>query len=180
MTDAASSSAETSQASIPADGNGKPAAQESAATNVRRDAVQSIESLVSSGRPLAELLEEAKQLVDAGPRPEPDGAREIRDDEKPRPGEMDQETSGGRPNDRAQRANRFGSFQHTTQIWRRARLQGLAALGATVIGYAFGHVVAENDRAMRFFFAAAVAMGLFFVFSALATHLNRRRRKRLY
>jgi hypothetical protein len=48
-----------------------------------------------------------------------------------------------------------------------------------MVGIAFGHMVAGNDQ-MQIFFSATVGMGLFFVFSALATQLNRKRRKRLY
>ena len=65
-------------------------------------------------------------------------------------------------------------------IRRRAWLQVLGAIGAAGIGYAFSHVVAGNDRAMRVFLAVAVTLGLFLVFSALAGELSRRRRKRLY
>ena len=66
------------------------------------------------------------------------------------------------------------------RIWRRAGLQGLAVLGAVVVGCTFGYVVARNDRAMQIFFSATVSMGLFFVFSACATQLNRRRRGRRF
>jgi hypothetical protein len=59
-------------------------------------------------------------------------------------------------------------------------LQALAVIGAAIVGIAFGHVVAGNDPRMQIFFSATVGMGLFFVFSALATQLNRKRRKRLY
>jgi hypothetical protein len=64
--------------------------------------------------------------------------------------------------------------------WQRAWLQALAVIGAAIVGIAFGHVVAGNDPRMQIFFSATVGMGLFFVFSALATQLNRKRRKRLY
>ena len=63
---------------------------------------------------------------------------------------------------------------------RRAWLQALAVVGAAMVGIAFGHMVAGNDHRMQIFFSATVGMGLFFVFSALATQLNRKRRKRLY
>ena len=56
----------------------------------------------------------------------------------------------------------------------------MAVLGAAIVGIAFGHVVAGNDHRMQIFLSATVGMGLFFVFSALATEVNRKRRKRLY
>jgi uncharacterized membrane protein YfcA len=71
----------------------------------------------------------------------------------------------------AQRSHRAGH-------WRRAWLQALAVLAAVVVGCGFGYVVARNDRPMQIFFSAAVATGLFLVFSAFATQLNRKRRRR--
>jgi len=186
MTDPASSSTEAHQETIPAETNppstqtpnaySKPAPQDIAAANVRQDPIQSLENLASSGRPLAELLEDAKQLLDASNAESNATARgksEI--NEEVRQAEIEQERSSGRLNRRAEIAGRSRRSGHLTQIWRRVRLQVLAAFGAAIIGYAFGHVVAGNDRAMRLFFAAAVAMGLFLVFSAFAAQLSRRR-----
>ena len=181
MTYPESSSAETDQALIPPEANRasfrRPTPQDGAAANDRQD---TIENLAVSDRPLAELLEEAKHLV-AGSNPVPNVTvrGESATNEKVRRTEAEQATSGARLNHGAETANnRVCRYRHIAQIWRRASLQVLAALGAAVIGYAFGHVVAGNDRAMRLFFAAAVAMGLFFVFSAFATQLIRRHRRR--
>src|SRR5262249_44713008 len=153
----------------------RPAPQDGAAANVRQDAIQSLENLASSGHPLAELLEEAKQLVGAS-NPEPNVT--ARRTPAAYLGDIEQETSGGRLDLRAETAKRLQRSRHFAKMWRRARLQISAALGAAVIGYAFGHMVAGNDRLMRFFFAVAVGIGLFLVFSAFAAQLNRRRRKR--
>jgi len=70
--------------------------------------------------------------------------------------------------------------RHLSRFWRRSRLQFVAALAAVIVGYAFGYVVAGNDERMQIFFSAAVGMGLFLVFSALASQLSRKRRSRLY
>jgi len=187
MTHPASSSVATHEAAIGVETNpvltddySKPASQDSTAANIRQDAIQSLENFATTGHPLAELLERAKQLIGAGkPEPNATGRGIPAMHEKSHLANIEQETSG-RPLDlRAKTTNRLHRSGHFAVTWRRARLQILAALGAAVIGYAFGHVVAGNDHVMRFFLAAAVTMGLFFVFSALATQLNRRRRKRI-
>jgi hypothetical protein len=189
MTYPGSSSAETDQAAIPPEANRasirRPTPQDGAAASDRQDTIQSLENLASSGRPLAELLEDAKHLLRASnPDPNVTVREESVTKEKARPAEIEQEASGGRLSHRAETASRLYRSGHAAQIWRRAWLQVLAALGAAVVGYAFAQVVAGNDRAMRVFFATAVALGLFFVFSAFATQLRRRlnrgRRKRLY
>ena len=59
-------------------------------------------------------------------------------------------------------------------------MQFVAALAAVIVGCAFGYVVAGNDHRMQIFFSAAVGMGLFLVFSALANQLSRNRRRRPY
>src|SRR6266513_3112606 len=78
-------------------------------------------------------------------------------------------------NTSAETAKRSSNSRHFTRIWRVARLQALAVLGAAVVGIAFGHVVAGNDPRMQIFLSATVGMGLFFPFSALAPKLNRKR-----
>jgi zinc transporter ZupT len=55
-------------------------------------------------------------------------------------------------------------------------LQALAAVAAAIVGIAFAHVVAANDLRMQILFSATVGMGLFLVFSGLATELKRKRR----
>ena len=74
---------------------------------------------------------------------------------------------------------------HLARIWRRLRLQGLAALGAGIIGIVFGYVVtrrgylvARNDLAMQIFFSVTVGIGLFPLFSVLASRVHRKRRRR--
>ena len=189
MTYPGSSSAETYQASIPADANSasnppdafsKPTPQAGAATKVRQDPIQSPEKLASSNHPLVELLENAKQLIDPSTNPEPNVTASGESDINETAGltEIGQETSGGRLHRQTETANRFRRSGHNTQIWRRARLQVMAALAAAVVGCGFGYEVAGNDLAMRVLFAAAVTMGLFFAFSAFATQLNQRRERR--
>jgi hypothetical protein len=70
-------------------------------------------------------------------------------------------------------------------IWRRVRLQALAALGAAVVGIVFGYLVvrrgylfAGNDLAMQTFFSVTVGIGLFPLFSARASQGHRKKRKR--
>src|SRR6266550_3612052 len=95
----------------------------------------------------------------------------------PRPAEAHLASPAAR-NTSAETAKRSPNPRHFTR--RRAWLQALAVVGAAIVGIAFGHMVAGNDHRMQIFFSATVGMGLFFVFSALATQLNRKRRKRLY
>ena len=76
----------------------------------------------------------------------------------------------------AQKAKPSHNAGQLARIWRRARLQALVVGTAAMVGLAFGRVVAEGNYRMQIFFSAAVGMGLFFVFSALATQLNRNRR----
>ena len=95
----------------------------------------------------------------------------------PRPAEAHPASPAAR-NTSAETAKRSPNPRHFTR--RRAWLQALAVVGAAIVGIAFGHMVAGNDHRMQIFFSATVGMGLFFVFSALATQLNRKRRKRLY
>ena len=188
MTQSEASSAETHQAAIsaetprpiPPQTDSKPAPRDIAAATARQTAIRSLESSASSKRSLAELLDEAKALLgtsDTEPSGKVRGQSEA--SERDRLAEIEQGTSGALRTHSAETANRLHRSGHITRIGRRAVLQLVAALGAAVIGYAFGHVVAGNDTAMRFFFAAAVAMGLFLVFSAFATRINRRWRPRL-
>ena len=58
-------------------------------------------------------------------------------------------------------------------------MQFIALLAAVIVGCSFGYVVAGNDRGMQIFLSATVAAGLFFVFSAFATQLNRKSRLEL-
>jgi hypothetical protein len=187
MTFPASSSAETYQATIPAeadrasippDADSKPTPQDGVAANVPQDAIESLENLASRDRPLAELLDEAKRLLDTS-NPEPNLAAHAKSEanEKPRLAEIEQETSG-RLSRQAETANPLRRSGHASRIWRRVWLKILAVLAAVVVGCAFGYVVARNDRPMQIFFSAAVAMGLSLVFSAFATQLNRRQRGR--
>jgi hypothetical protein len=88
------------------------------------------------------------------------------------------EASPAAGNASARTATQSPSPRHFTRIWRRAWLQTLAVLGAAIIGIAFGHVVAGNDYRMQVFFSATVGMGLFIVFSGLATEVHRNRRRR--
>jgi hypothetical protein len=76
----------------------------------------------------------------------------------------------------AEKAKRWHNAGHLARVWRHARLQALAVVAAAMVGLAFGRAVAGNDYQMQIFFAATVGMGLFFVFSALATQLTRNRR----
>lgn len=187
MTHSESNSAETSEAAIaaetsapiPAQTDTTPATRRDVAANERRSAIQSLENLASSERSLTDLLDEAKALLGTS-NPEPSGMSRGQSEanETARPAEIQRATSGAPPT-HAGTADPLHRSRHTIRIGRRALLQVVAALGAAVIGYAFGHVVAGNDTAMRFFFAAAVAMGLFLVFSAFATQINRRWRPRL-
>ena len=69
-------------------------------------------------------------------------------------------------------------------IWRRVRLQALAAFGAAVVGILFGYLVvrrgylvAENDLAMQIFLSVTVGIGLFPLFSAFASQVHRKRRR---
>src|SRR5262245_40561813 len=72
---------------------------------------------------------------------------------------------------------RWDRAGHLSQSWRSAGLQFVAVLAAIGVGCAFGYVVAGNDHRMQIFLSATVAAGLFFVFSALATQLNRKVRR---
>jgi hypothetical protein len=73
-----------------------------------------------------------------------------------------------------ERRHRAGDL---TCFWRRTGLQFVAALAAVIVGCAFGYVVAGNDHRMQIFLSATVAAGLFFVFSAFASQLNRKSRR---
>lgn len=155
--------------------NSRPAPRDIAAAKARQAAIQSLEATASSKRSLAELLDEAKELLGtSNPKPSGTVGGQSEADERARPTEIEQGASDRPPSHSAETANRFHRSEGTTRIGGRALLQLVAALGAAVIGYAFGHVVARNDTAMRFFLTAAVAMGLFLVFSAFATQINRR------
>jgi len=187
MTQSESSSAETHQVAIAAEASGPNPPQTNSelgprdvtAANVRQSAIQSLENLASSKRPLAELLDEAKELLGSSKR-EPSGTicGQSEANQRARLTEIEQRTGGGPPSHSAETATRLHRSGRTTRNGRRALLQLMAALGAAAVGYAFGRVVAETDIAMRFFFAAAVAMGLFLVFSAFATQINRRWQRR--
>jgi hypothetical protein len=171
MTYPASSSAETHQSAPTAE------------TTIRPDAYSepAPQDIAAKLRQETDRPEEENQLID-GRNAEPNGTARGKSEtnEKAPLAKTAQETSG-RLNRLAETSQpQFRRSGHLSQIWRRTRLQVLAALGAGIIGYAFGHVVAENDRAMRLFFSAAVGIGLFFVFSAFATQLSRTRRRRLY
>jgi hypothetical protein len=74
---------------------------------------------------------------------------------------------------------RLQSVGRLRWIWRRARLQVLAVLGAAVIGYTFGYIVAANDRPVQFFLSGTVGIGLTIVFSGLASQLRHKGRRRL-
>jgi hypothetical protein len=73
-----------------------------------------------------------------------------------------------------ERRHRAGDL---TCFWRRTGLQFVAALAAVIVGCPFGYVVAGNDHRMQIFLSATVAAGLFFVFSAFASQLNRKSRR---
>ena len=73
---------------------------------------------------------------------------------------------------------RSSNSRHLIRIWRRARVRALAVVAAAIVGIAFGHVVAGNDYRMQIFLSATVGVGLFIVFSGLATEVNRNRRSR--
>src|SRR5215469_6657572 len=94
----------------------QPTPQDGAAANAREDAIQSLEGLGSSGRPLSELLEEAKRLVNAS-NGEVTACAKSEANEKPRLAEIAQERSGGQLNLRAGLL-RSGHF---TGSWRRIR-----------------------------------------------------------
>lgn len=171
MTHSESSSAETSQAAVAAEAPGPNPAQADTkppppgiASTKRQSAIKSKKTWPPVSAPLAELLEEAKELLGTS-SPEPSGTtrgQSSEADERARVAEIEQRASGTPPTHSAETANRLDRSGHTTtRIGRRALLQVVAALGATVIGYAFGHVVAGNDKAMRFFLAATVTTGLF-------------------
>ena len=188
MTFPASSSAEAYQASIraeadppsiPPHADSKPTPQDGAAANVRQDALESLENLASSDRPLSELLDEAKRLLDSSnPEPPLTAHATSERNENARQAEIEQRTTGDGLRKRAETSNRLRRSGHTSRIWRRAWMHAFAILAAVVVGCAFGYVVAGNDRPMQIFFSAAVAVGLSLVFSAFATELNRRKRGR--
>jgi hypothetical protein len=186
MTHSEASSAETDQERVAADGtdsaadHSKPAPRDITTANVRQSAIQSLEKSASSERSLAELLDEARELLGTS-NPEPSGSIRGQSEatERLRFAEIKQGMSGDPPSDSAETANRFHRSGHSTRTERPAFLQVVAALAAAVIGYLFGHIVAGEDTVMRFFFAATVGMGLFLVFSAFATQIERKWRKRL-
>jgi hypothetical protein len=185
MTHPDSTSAETPQVAIPADTDpastppnfhSHPAPRGGAVAGVRQEAIQSLENLASSDRPLSELLEEAKQLVGAiNPNPNVTARGKSEIDETPPLADIQQEKRGGRPNERAITATRFHRSRRFTGIWRPARVQILAAIMAALVGCAFGYLVAENDRAMQLFFSPTVGLGLFLVFSGFARRTKRLR-----
>ena len=166
---------EANPASVPADADSKPTPQDGAAVNVRKRAIQSLENLGSSDRPLAELLDEAKRLLDSS-NPEPSlMARATSDrNEKARQAEIEQRAGGDGLRDRAETANRLRRSGHTCRASGRIWLQAVAVLAAVVVGCGFGYVVAGNDHRFQIFLSATVAVGLFFVFSAFATQLYRK------
>jgi len=97
-----------------------------------------------------------------------------------RPAETYAPPSAAGLNTSAHSAKRRHRAGHLSWFWRRSWLQFVAALAAVIVGCAFGYVVAGNDHRMQIFFSAAVGMGLFLVFSALANQLSRNRRRRPY
>ena len=150
-----------------------------AAADVRQEAIQSLEDLASSGRSLAELLEEAKRLVSPG-KPEPNvmiGEKSKANAEPPLAGK-EQQTNGGQLNRAPETANSIHRSRHNTAISKGAWIRVLAALAATVIGLAFGYVVARNDRFAQILFSSAVALGLLPLFLNLSSHMRRRKRRR--
>jgi hypothetical protein len=187
MTHSESSSAETSQAAIaaetpeavPPETYSGPTPRDVAAANARQAAIKSLEDTASSKRSLAALLDEAKALLEtSNPKPSETTRGRLEATARARLADIKQATSGVPPTQSVETVNRLERSGHTTRIGRRALLQLVAALGAAVIGYVFGHVVAGSDTEM-IFFAGTVAVGLFLVFSAFATRMNRRWRPRL-